>query len=199
MFKTCCFSLAFVAALLGSNATVHAATLKFTTFGPRGTFDTTLHDADVIRGPVPFYAFAVASSFTVPSFGFFLDHIDVALSDNSCDYAGNNPRGAAVDLVGDKNGVPNTSGPVIAHWLVTKLPSCAASFKPVKLKSANGSIEIPGGGSKYWIVITPVGLDDGLLWWLGLPFSRAGSGSGDGGNTWFSGAEGVGAFDVWAR
>ena len=197
--STLAIAAALSVAILLPAARVHAAPiLVFSNFGPNKTVDNGQYD--VVSGPGENagggHSNYLASSFTTPTFGIFLDHIDLTIS--SC--APSLALGASVDLVPDDGGKPNeTTATVIKHWLVTKLPCGTA--KATKLSIPSTQSLTLAGSTTYWVVVTPIGFGDFLAWSDGLMNNGNGIASQDGGQTWvhFITEAFPYSLDVWRR
>jgi hypothetical protein len=191
---------ALAAVIVLPAAEAHAATLIFSNIGLHKTWDSNNYDS--VNGAAGFggdTTHYLASSFTTPGNGIFFDYLDIVVASVQC--GGSLSRGVSVDLVADDGGKPSETGGVIQHWLIAKVPDRCVAVKPTKLSIPSAQQLILTANTTYWVVLTPVGLDDHVRWFDGSTNNGSGTASGDAGQTWvpYNNETEPYSLDVWRR
>jgi hypothetical protein len=119
-----------------------------------------------------------------------LDHIDLAVGYIS------GTTGVVVTLVTDEAGVPSIDNQILESWTVQQEDTCC--FDKLKLKLRSAAHPIISNGSKYWVVVSPLGFDS-LSRWQNSPKAQDHfATSFDGGHGWnLNEGPPPPAFDIW--
>jgi hypothetical protein len=89
--------------------------------------------------------------------------------------------GIAVALVTDNRNTPNESQPPLEEWTLTSVTT-SCTGKIVKLVSKKQPAI--NAGQFYWLVVTPIGWDTSVYWFLNNIGASGGQWSLDGGSSW---------------
>lgn len=160
MFGKILTATALAGALTLWTTTALATTQIFSDFGPKSSFDQGANAGNYINGEsgqvccgVLFYAQPF-----IPAVSGNLDHIDIALAYVS------GAQGVVISVVNDSPYLPNFPGPLglPLEQFVRRTVPVAGTTKPMKVPS----LLHPGlsAGTRYWIVVTPIGYDTRVQW-----------------------------------